>query len=122
MGNFDKALEEDLQNQPVMAAIPPERPVTVFDLGPQLPTDVPKQPDHTATPAAWEDYEEDTARYLAQILRYRRERGEWVQKYGGDPVKLELDHPTSAREFLARDSRYVTEPPPGLMHARRVRA
>jgi hypothetical protein len=81
---------------------------------------VPKEPEHTATPAAWEDYEEDTARFIAQIFRFRRERAEFLEKYGG-PVKLELD-PTSAREFLARDSRYETEPPPGLMHSRRGRA
>jgi hypothetical protein len=121
MGNFDKALDEDYQNQPVMPAIPPERTITVFDLGPQLPASVPKAPDHTATPSAWQDHEEDVAHHVALVLKYRRERAEWVQKYGGDPVKLELD-PTSAREFLARDSRYVTEPPPGLMHSHRGRA
>ena len=35
MGNFDKALDEDFQNQPVMPAIPPVKPTVIWDIGPR---------------------------------------------------------------------------------------
>jgi hypothetical protein len=100
MGNFDKALDEDYQNQPVMPAIPPVQAVTLLDWGPQLPAPAPLRPDSTATPAQLEDYEEDVAAYVAAVLKYRRERKEFEHKHGG-PVELKLD-PLSAREFKER--------------------
>jgi hypothetical protein len=70
--------------------------------------------------AAWEDYETDVAHHVAAVLRYRRERAEWVQKHGGNPVKLELDA-VSAREALAHGAgRYVSALPSGLMPRQRV--
>jgi hypothetical protein len=101
MGNFDKALDEDYQNQPVMPAIPPERTVTVLDRGPMLPVDVPKPPDNSASPAAWLDYHEDAARHVALVLQYRRQRSEWAEKHGSGPVKIETDT-VSAREMVDR--------------------
>src|SRR6516165_2608141 len=107
MGNFDKALDEDYQNQPVMPAIPPERPVAVIDLGPQLPDAVPQRPEPTAVPARWLDFEEDTAHFVALVLKFRRERAEFVQKHGNGPVTLDTD-PVSAREMVERgDGRYI---------------
>jgi hypothetical protein len=80
---------------------------------------VPKEPEHTATPAEWEDYETDVSRHIALVLKYRRDRSAWVQKNGG-PVKLELD-PVSAREALANGAeQYVSELPLGLMPGVRV--
>jgi hypothetical protein len=114
MGNFCKALEEDLQNQPVMTAIPPVKPTVIWDIGPRLPATVPQEPEPTATPAAWLDYEEDCARHVALVLKYRRERAEWTQKHGGGPVRLDLD-PASAREAIERGGgQYVSTLPAGL--------
>ena len=108
MGNLDKALDEDYQNQPVMAAIPPERTVTVLDLGPRLPADVPKEPGSTATPGQWLDYEEDVATYVALVFKFRRERAAFVEKHGSGPVKIELRDPVSAREMVERGGgRYI---------------
>src|SRR5262252_7143536 len=107
MGNLDKALDEDYQNQPILPAIPLERPVTVFDLGPRLPADVPKEPDITATLGRWLDYEEDVATYVALVLKFRRERSLWTEKHGTGPVKIETDA-VSAREMVMRGAgRYV---------------
>jgi hypothetical protein len=66
------------------------------------------------------DYDEEVAHHVALVLKFRRERAEWVQKHGGAPVRLELD-PVSAREALAHGTgRYVSTLPPGLMPAQRV--
>jgi hypothetical protein len=112
MGNFDKALDEDFQNQPLMPAILPERTITVLDLGPRLPADVPKEPAVTATPGQWLDYEEDVSSYVALVLKFRRERSLWTEKHGTGPVKIALD-PVSAREMVERGAgRYVL--PSGL--------
>jgi hypothetical protein len=118
MGNFDKALDEDFQNQPVMPAIPPVKPTVIWDLGPRLSTTVPQEPEHTATPAQWLDYEEDVAHHVAMVLKYRRERAEWTQKHGGGPIRMELDA-VSAREAIANGAgRYVLTLPAGLMPGR----
>jgi hypothetical protein len=115
MGNFDKALDEDYQNQPVMSAIPPVKPTVIWDIGPQLPSDVPQRPGHSATPEDWMDHEENTARFVAKIFQWRRLRAEWVQKHGGGPVRLDLD-PASAREAIERGGgQYVSTLPSGLM-------
>jgi|SRR6516164_6148133 hypothetical protein len=115
MGNFDKALDEDFQNQPVMPAIPPVKLTVVWDIGPQLPAPAPTKPNSTATPAAWLDYEEDVAHHVALVLQYRRQRAEWVQRHGGGPVKVETDA-VSAREMVERSAgRMVFTLPAGLM-------
>jgi hypothetical protein len=120
MNRFQRFEDIDTSGEQPLPRPPASVTVTVWDLGPQLTAPVPKAPEHTATPAAWADYETDVARHIAAVLKFRREKAEFDQKYDG-PVRLALD-PTSAREFLARDSRYVTEPPPGLMHSRPGRA
>jgi hypothetical protein len=95
--------DEDFQNPvmmpgvPSMPAIPPVKPTVIWDIGPRLPATVPQEPDSTATPAQWLDYEEDVAHHVALVLKYRRERAEWVQRHGGGPVKIETDA-VSARE------------------------
>jgi hypothetical protein len=101
MGRFDKALDEDYQNQPIMPAIPPVQVVTLIDRGPQLPAPAPTQPDSTATPAQLEDYESDVAAYVASVLKFRRERKEFEHAHGAGPVELKLD-PLTAREFKER--------------------
>jgi hypothetical protein len=117
---MEKVAREDFQapvmmpGVPSMPAIPPVKPTVIWDIGPQLPDAVPQRPEHTATPAAWLDYDEDVAHHVALVLKYRRERAEWTQKHGGNPVKLELDA-VSAREALANGAgRYVSTLPAGL--------
>jgi hypothetical protein len=114
MGNLD----EDYQNQPVMPAIPPVKPTVIWDVGPQLSSDVPQRPEHTATPAQWLDYEEDCAHHVALVLKYRRERAEWVQKHGGSPVRLDLDSASAFEALKNGAGRYVTALPSGLMPGR----
>jgi hypothetical protein len=111
MGNLNKALDEDYQNQPVMPAIPPAQVVTLLDWGPQLPAPAPKQPDSSATPAELEDHECDVAAYVAAVLQFRRERKEFEHTHPAGSVELKLD-PLTAREFKERaPERYRDYPP-----------
>jgi hypothetical protein len=74
---ISKMAGEDFQNPvmmpgvPSMPAIPPDRVVTLWDIGPRLPASVP-EPDSTATPAQWADYEEDVAHHVALVLKCAR--------------------------------------------------
>ena len=87
--------------------------VLLFDIGPQLPAPAPTPPAGKATPAQQAAYEEDVAAYVAAVLRYRRERQEFEQKYQG-PVEIQAD-PVSAREFKERSpERYLDFLPSGV--------
>jgi hypothetical protein len=114
MGHFERYEDADTKQDPIRP-IPPAPVAIVWDIGPQLPAPAPTQPDSTATPARWADYEEDVAHHVAMVLKYRRERAEWIEKHGGGPIKIELD-PVSAREAIERGAgRYVLTLPAGLM-------
>jgi hypothetical protein len=123
---ISKMVGEDFQSPvmmpgvPAMPAIPPVKQTAIWDIGPRFPAAAPQEPDSTATPAQWLDYDEDVAHHVALVLRYRRERAEWTQKHGGGPIRLELD-PVSAREALAHGAgRYVSSLPSGLMPGVRI--
>ena len=66
-----------------------------------MPVDVPKEPDITATPGRWLDYEEDVATYVALVLKFRRERVEWTQKHGNGPIEIKTDV-VSGQEMVER--------------------
>jgi hypothetical protein len=107
MNRFQRFEDIDTSGDQTLPRPPTSTTVTVLDLGPQLPDAVPQRPEPTATPARWLDFEEDTAHFVALVLKFRRERAEFVQKHGSGPVTLDTD-PVSAREMVERgDGRYI---------------
>ena len=104
MNRFQKFEDIDTSGEQPLPRPPASTTVTVLDFGPQLPDVVPQRPEHTAVPARWLDFEEDTAHFVALVLKYRRERAEFVLKHGNDPVKIETDA-VSAREMVERENK-----------------
>jgi hypothetical protein len=119
-GHFERFEDSDTAGEQTLPRPPASVTLTqIWDIGPRLNSAVPKEPDHTATPAEWEDYETDVAHHVALVLKYRREKAEFDQKYEG-PVKIETDA-VSAREMIERgDGRYVSALPAGLMPGVRI--
>src|SRR6516162_3078218 len=114
MNRFQRVEDPDIAGELALPRPPASTTVTVFDLGPQLPVDVPTRPNPAATPAQQEDYETDVSHYVAKILQYRRERAEFTQKHGNGPIKIATDA-VSAREMIDRGAgRYVLKLPAGL--------
>jgi hypothetical protein len=115
MNRFQRFEDIDTSGEQPLPRPPASVTVTVWDIGPRLNSAVPKQPDSTAPPGEWEDYETDVSQHVAAVLRYRRERAEFIQKHGSNPIRLELD-PVSARECIEHGAgRYVLTLPSGLM-------
>jgi hypothetical protein len=107
MGHFERFEDIDTSQEPALPRPPAAPTMTVWDLGPQLPDAVPQRPEPTAVPARWLEFEEDTAHFVALVLKFRRERAEFVQKHGNGPVTIEAD-PVSAREMVDRGAgRYI---------------
>jgi hypothetical protein len=115
VGHYQRYEDSDTSGEQALPRPPASMAIAqIWDIGPQLPASVPKAPEHTATPSAWLDFETDASHHVALVLKYRRERAEWIQKHGGSPIRLELDH-VSAREMIERGGgRYVSTLPSGL--------
>src|SRR5262249_53072229 len=82
MGHFERFEDADTQQDPSLPRPPASATMTIWDIGPVLTSAVPTRPEPTATPEAWEDFETDLSRHIAAVLRYRREKSDWVQKHG----------------------------------------
>ena len=107
MNRFQRFEDIDTSGEQPLLRPPASTTATVLDFGPQFPDVVPQRPEHTAVPARWLDFEEDAAHFVALVLKFRRERAEFVQKHGNGPVKIETDA-VSAREMVERGGgRYV---------------
>ena len=102
MNRFQRFEDIDTSGDQTLPRPPTSTTVTVLDLGPQLPDAVPQRPEPTATPARWLDFEEDTAHFVALVLKFRRERAEFVQKHGNGPDYI---------EWQSRDLRYQPTTP-----------
>jgi|SRR6516225_10532058 hypothetical protein len=119
VGHYERLEDFDTSGELALPRPPASVTMTVWDLGPRLNSVVPKQPDPTATPAEWLEYEEDVAHHVASVLKFRREKAEFDQKHEG-PVKIETDA-VSAREMIERGGgRYVSTLPLGLMPGVRI--
>jgi hypothetical protein len=119
MNRFQRFEDIDASGEQPLPRPPASTTAILWDIGPVLNSAVPTRPEPTATPGAWEDYETDVARHVAAVLRYRRERADWIQQHGGGPIRLELDA-VSAREALVNGAgQYVSELPLGLMPRQR---
>jgi hypothetical protein len=113
MNRFQRFEDIDTSGEQPLPRPPSSVTVIVWDIGPQLPADVPQRPDSSATPAQQEDYQADISAYVAAVFRYKRERQEFEQKYKG-PVEIQADS-VSAREFKERSpERYLDFLPSGV--------
>ena len=82
MGHFERYEDTDTSGDQTLPRPPASVMLTVWDTGPVLNSAVPTRPEPAATPGAWEDYETDVSQHVAAVLKYRRERREWVEKHG----------------------------------------